>query len=136
MFNPQTKDEFCYLWIETEGDLSANEFASILTHFIESQLPLCNNGNKITIFSDGCNYQNRSATKSYALLHLALKHYITIQSKYLEKGHTQMECDSMHATIERYLKHREIHVLADYIDAFKNAKQNRPYNVMYFCSHP
>lgn len=131
MFDLKTKDGFCYLWNETEGELSANEFASILTHFVESQLPLRNNATKIVIFSDGCNYQNRSAVMSNALLHVAAKHNITIESKYLEKGHTQMECDSMHATIERYLRHREINVPADYIDACKNARQSNPYKVIY-----
>ncbi|KAJ8877423.1 hypothetical protein PR048_021877 [Dryococelus australis] len=54
------------------------------------QLPLHNNANKIVIFSNGCNYQNRSALLSNALLHLAIKYNIIIESKYLEKGHTQM----------------------------------------------
>lgn len=67
-----------------------------------------------------------------ALLHLALKHNMTIESKYLEKGHTQMECDSMHSIIERYLRQREIHVPADYVKICKNARKcPRPFKVNY-----
>lgn len=132
IYDLKSHDGYCYLWNESEGELTANEFASILTHFIESQLPLKNNGNKLIIYSDGCNYQNRSAVLSNALLHLALKHNITIESKYLEKGHTQMECDSMHSIIERYLRQREIHVPADYVEICKNARKcPRPFKVNY-----
>lgn len=66
VFYLKTQDVFCYLGRE-EGDLSANKFASIWTHFIESQLPLRNNANKITILNDSCNYQNRKAVMSNAL---------------------------------------------------------------------
>lgn len=132
MYDLKSHDGFCYLWNESEGELTSNEFASILSHFIESQLPLCNNATKIIIFSDGCNYQNRSALLSNALLHLAVKYNIIIESKYLEKGHTQMECDSMHANIERQLRQRDIHVPADYVDVCKKARKNpRPYKVTY-----
>lgn len=132
VYDLKTHDGFCYLWNETEGELTANEFASILSHFIQSQLPLRNNAKKIVIFSDGCNYQNRSSILSNAMLHLSVRYKICIESKYLEKGHTQMECDSMHATIERYLRQRDIHVPADYVEVCKNARKHpRPYKVTY-----
>ena len=41
---------------------------------------------------------------SNALLHLCIKYDITITQKFLEKGHTQMKCDSVHSVIERKLK--------------------------------
>lgn len=46
-------------------------------------------------------YQNHNVTLSNALLELSMKHYVTIIQKYLEKGITEMECDSMHSNIER-----------------------------------
>lgn len=43
-----------------------------------------------------------------------------------------MECDSMHAAIERCLKYRDINVPADYIHICKTARQKRPpYSVNY-----
>lgn len=53
------------------------------------------------IWSDGCGYQNRSITIANAYSALARKYEINIIQKYLVAGHTQMECDSMHSTIER-----------------------------------
>lgn len=131
-YDLKTHDGFCYLWNESEGELTANEFASIMYHFIESQLPLRNNAKKIVIYSDGCNYQNRSSILSNALLHISVKYDVVIESKYLEKGHTQMECDSMHSVIERHLKQREINVPADYVEVCRNARKSpRPYKVIY-----
>lgn len=132
-FNLKTSDGFCFLWNETEGGLSCNEFSTIITSFISSQLPLPHNANKLIIlYSDGCCYQNRNVTLSNALLHLAVSENIVIEQKFLEKGHTQMEADSMHSTIERKLKNKEISVPAQYVDVCKAARKNpRPYVVKY-----
>lgn len=63
---------------------------------------------------------------------LALEKGVTIIQKYLEKGHTQMECDSMHSTIERKLKGKIINVPADCVAACKSARKNpKPYEVTY-----
>lgn len=46
-------------------------------------------------------------------------------------GHTQMECDAMHSTIERQIKNREIYspVAVGYVEACKTARNNPgPYN--------
>ena len=104
IFNIKTADGHCFIWNETEGGLTSNEFSTIITSFILSQLPLPNNANKIILYSDGCCYQNRNSTLSNALLHIAITKQIVIEQKYLEKGHTQMEADSMHSTIERRLR--------------------------------
>lgn len=66
------------------------------------------------------------------LLNLSVTKQVCIEQKYLEKGHTQMECDSMHSTIERRLKGRDINVPADYISICRSARKNpKPYNVNY-----
>lgn len=67
MYDLKTQDGFCYMWNETDGALTANEFASIFSNFIESQIPFRNDEVKIILFSDGYNYQNRSALLSNAL---------------------------------------------------------------------
>lgn len=84
------------------------------------------------IYSDGCTYQNRNAIIANALLHFANKHNIDVEQKYLVKGHTNMECDSVHACIERKLKNRDVHVPADYVTATKEAREKPfPYEVKY-----
>ncbi|XP_039296260.1 uncharacterized protein LOC120354091 [Nilaparvata lugens] len=119
-----------YWWNETQADLQASTFASCLidyleNHCLERKIP-------IVIYSDGCTYQNRNSIMANALLHFAIKHNIDVEQKYLVKGHTNMECDSVHACIERKLKNRDVHVPADYVTATKEAREKPfPYEVKY-----
>lgn len=129
LYDIRNNDGYCYIWHECEGGLSANEFCSILQHFIEHYIP--HNVKHVIFWSDGCTNQNRNAILANALLQIAVQKEITITQKYLEKGHTQMEADSMHSTIERQLRNREIYSPAQYIDICRNARLNKPYIVNY-----
>lgn len=130
-FNLGTKDGHCFLWNETEGCLSSNEFASIISSFVLSLLPLPEGKDKIVLFSDGCSYQNRNTNVSNALLHISITKEVVIEQIYLEVGHTQMEADSIHSTIERKLRKKNIYVPADYISVIKEARMLQPYDVRY-----
>lgn len=91
-----------------------------------------NNPVKIIFYSDGCTYQNRNCVMSNALLNTAVKHKVTIEQKILEIGHTQMEADSVHSTIERAMKNRNVDVPAEYSAICKAArKKPEPYDVTY-----
>lgn len=131
IYNLKTNDGFCFLWHEGEGGVTSNEFATILYDFIENKSDV-KPGDEVIIYSDGCGYQNRNVTLTNALLHLAKKKEITLIQKYLVPGHTQMECDSMHSTIERKLRNQEIYTPAGYLSACKSARRNpKPYLVEY-----
>lgn len=54
----------------------------------------------MSLFSDGCGYENRNTIFSNALLKFAIKQNVTVTQNFFEKGHTQMEVDSVHHTIE------------------------------------
>ncbi|CAG4986049.1 unnamed protein product [Parnassius apollo] len=132
-YNNISKDGYCFVWNETEGGLNADEFASIWTYFIEKKiLPKVENKTdiRIIIYSDGCGYQNRNVTMSNALLNMAVKNKITIEQKYLEVGHTQMEVDATHSLIERRMRNRIINVPADYVQIIESARNN-PFDVKY-----
>lgn len=43
---------------------------------------------------------------------------IEIHQIYLAKGHAQMECDSLHASIERRLNDKNMFVLYDYVQSY------------------
>lgn len=110
-----------YWWNETNGDLSASTFISIILHHLTTyclsdRLP-------IIIYSDGCGYQNRNHYLSNAISNFAIKHDKIIEQKYLEKGHTQMECDSAHAKIEVKLKNEAIYIPNDYIRITRQARK-------------
>lgn len=111
-------------------ELSAATFVSCLIDYLrEHGLP---NKLNIIIYSDGCTYQNRNVTMSHALLHFSIQNNVEIEQKYLTKGHTHMECDSVHASRERKLKNKEIYVPGDYLAASKIARTKPfPYNIKY-----
>lgn len=138
LYNLNNKDGFCYIWNETEGGVNAEEFATICADFITKKvLPTIDRNSdekdiKIILYSDGCTYQNRNVTMSNALLNIAMLEKITIEQKYLEVGHTQMEADSMHSTIERHLRNKIINVPAEYYTICRGARKNpERYDVTY-----
>jgi len=133
LYDLKRKIGYCFLWNETEGGLTANEFSSIIVYFLQKYVIDIAQEQKVKIilFSDGCTYQNRNATLSNALLNLNLLSRVSIIQKYLQRGHTQMEVDSMHSTIERKIRNRKINVPADYVSLCKTACTTKPYVVEY-----
>lgn len=130
IYNLESHSCVNYVWNESEGDLSASIFATcIIKHLKENCLA---DKKPIILFSDGCCYQNRNAILSNALLHFSIEHNVVIVQKYLEKGHTQMECDSVHALIEKKLKYRIIQLPSEYISVIREARSKpKPFDVCY-----
>lgn len=132
VFNNKTHHVVCYLWHEAEGGITSNEFATLYVDYIRRVAATLSPGQDVIFWSDGAGYQNRNQNLSNALLKLSSELNLNIIQKYLEVGHTQMECDSVHAQIERKLKNKEIYIPADYIDVIKKARINPfPYEVVY-----
>lgn len=94
--------------------LEASTFASCLVNYIE-ELYETEHRPKVIAWSDGCMAQNRNSIISNALLHLSCKLNTKIVQKYLEKGHTQMEVDSVHSHIEKTMKHQQIYTPTGYV---------------------
>lgn len=128
IYDLRTKNVVCYWWNESEADLTASVFATCVTDYISTYL---NDELPVIIYSDGCGYQNRNSMMSNALLDLSVRGSREIIQKYLEKGHTQMECDSVHSAIEAELKNKSIYVPNDYVKICEKARPKSPYIVKY-----
>ena len=83
----------------------------------------------VILYRDRCCYQNRNVTLSNALIHFAVSRRKTIFQKFLEKGHTWMEVQSVHSAIEGKLRGRQIFWPAEYIDVITDARRDHPYEV-------
>ena len=84
------------------------------------------------IFSDGCIYQNKNVTLANSISDFCVRRNISVEHKYLIKGHTHMEVDSCHSLIERALRGITINVPYDYINIFLKARKNpKPFKVNY-----
>lgn len=53
-----------------------------------------------------------------------------IEEKYLVQGHTQMECDSVHAVIERKIKNKPICLPSDYSRLCQQSRKIDPYETI------
>lgn len=127
IFNLTNKHCTCYWFNESEADLQASVFASCLTDYIKRHL---NDSKPVIIYSDGCSYQNKNSVMANALLHLSSELKINIEQKYLIKGHTQMECDSVHALIERKIKNKSIYLPSDYSRLCLDSRKINPYETI------
>lgn len=123
VYDCKTKKVTIYFWHEADGNVTANEFTSCLIDYINELDP---GTQRVIIISEGCGHQNRNRILSSALSDLSQKNKITIEQLYLEKGHTMMEVDSVHSTIERYIK-PPIYAPSDYIARIQQARPKNPY---------
>lgn len=119
----------CFLWNETEGQRGSCEVATCLHKYIKSLPP---NVNHICFYSDNCMGQNRNKYVTAALLYTVSKsNYIDIiDQKYLEAGHTQMECDSMHAAIEYAKRKTNVFIPSQWDTIIHMARRTNPYIVL------
>ena len=108
IYDNSSTNGHCYLWDETERGRGANEIASILLSYLHN---LPRSVRHFTSFSDTCAGQNRNQFMAAAMLHAVqqIDHIETIDLKYMESGHSYIEVDSMHATIENARKHQRIY---------------------------
>lgn len=129
VYDVGNNEGFCYVWHEKIAKRGPCEIASCLLKFIQTQKE---KGVKSIIFySDNCGGQNRNKFL-FSMLSLASTTYqIDITHRFLEKGHTQNEGDSMHAVIENAKKRQSVlYVPEQWVTLIRMAKTTgRIYNV-------
>ena len=118
----------CFLWNESISNRGACEMATCVYYFIKQK---AQEGKKHFIFySDNCSSQNKN--KFYVtMLWFCLSKFklSSITHRYLEKGHTQNENDSIYATIEKVSKHIKIYTTPQWAAVIRTARRDHPYNV-------
>lgn len=125
-----TKKSYCYMWHEAEGGRGANQIASCLFHFISNLPPEIK---EITFYSDTCGGQNKNSHVVAMFLCLTkLRPDLKIEHKFLVPGHTHMECDTVHAQIERKKKNTgmSIHLPRDWYNLVRSTNKNMNVIVM------
>jgi len=119
-------DLFCFVWDETNGKKGSNEIGSCLLKYISD---LTDSVTHLTGFSDTFGGQKFVCT---ALLFAVSKktNLDIIDLKFMESGHSYLECDSMYATIERKSKHKNIYTTREWALLISTARLHpRPYQV-------
>ena len=124
----EPNDGHCYLWSEVDGRRGSNEIGSCLLQYLQS---LPNTVQEISMFSDTCGGQNRNQNVAAVLLYAvqSIDHISVIEQKFLEKGHTYMECDSMHSAIEFAQRNSSVFCVSAWKTIFEVARRRNPYKV-------
>jgi hypothetical protein len=125
VYNLGTGSGNCFMWDETVAGRGSCEIGSCILSFL---LTCSRNGaREVTLYSDNCGGQNRNrfivCMYVYALMKTELQ---IIRHVFLEKGHTQNENDSIHATIESAKKHSGfIYVPSQYYTLARSARKTK-----------
>ena len=128
VYDLNTHDGYCYVWNEAIASRGACEIASCLFSFIQD---LSQKGKKkLIMYSDNCCAQNKNryfvTMLWYALQKFRMQ---SITQKYLEKGHTFNEGDSIHSAVERASKNNRIYTTPQWAATIRTARSSKPYNV-------
>lgn len=119
----------CFLWSEVDGKRGSSEVATCLYLQLVS-LPI--NIEHVILYSDACGGQNRNQIIATCLLNAvsSVAQLKMIDHKFLESGHTHMECDSMHSAVEFAKKRTAIFVPSQWDTVMLMARRKDPYTVI------
>lgn len=126
--NGHDQEAYCFLWNELNGKRGSAEIGSILLKYIASLPKIIT---ELSLMSDTCGGQNRNQHIAAVLLYaVKYTHLFIIDQKFLEPGHTFMECDSMHTAIENYKRNRSVFTMNGWLKICRKARSSRkPYIV-------
>ena len=117
----------CYLWNELDGKRGSSEIGSCIRHNLSS---LPDTVKRVSFHSDSCNWQNRNQYVVSVLTHSVQSPPLEeITLNFLKTGHTQMECDSMHAAIELAKKNVRVYSQREWYNVIHMARRHKPYVV-------
>ncbi|KAJ8732654.1 hypothetical protein PYW07_015253 [Mythimna separata] len=97
----------CYMWDESVAKRGANEVSSCLLDFVKANVD--QGAKEFRFWSDNCAGQNCNRFVFSLYVYAAKKFNISITHRFLQKGHTQNEGDSVHSVIERASQTRTIY---------------------------
>jgi len=103
----------------------------VATCLLDYMKTLASTVTHLSTFSDTCGGQNRNRFICAAMLYATkVTSLELIDLKYLESGHSYLEADSMHSTIERAKRHQKIYSTREWEVLISAARRNpEPYNV-------
>lgn len=117
---------YCFAWTEVNGQRGSCEIGTSLLNWFMTLPSIIE---EVSLFSDTCSGQNRNQFMAALFMYIVQKfHFKIIEHKFMEKGHSHMECDSMHSAIESSKKHVQIYIMQDWLNVFQLARSKRNRN--------
>ncbi|GLV33245.1 hypothetical protein CBL_08413 [Carabus blaptoides fortunei] len=114
-----------YMWHETDGTKGASEAPTSLWQLLSDLPPEVS---EVIFYSDTASGQNRNTILSAMFLRALslLDNLMVINQKFMESGHSEMECDSVHSNIENRVRKIDIFVPDQWYTVARTAKLNKP----------
>ena len=128
IYDMASSDGSCYLWNECIAKRGACEIASCIFKFIMSKAE--QGMTDFIFYSDNCVAQNKN--RFYVTMLWYCLHKFNLKSivhRYLEKGHTQNEGDTIHASIENASRNIQIYTTDQWATLIRTACHKNPYTV-------
>ena len=122
IFEGHNSDAHCFLWDETNGGKGSFEVSTCLLKYLSS---LPDTVKHVSSFSDTCGGQNRNKYVATAMLYAVNNFAVEkIDLKFMEPGHSYLETDSIHSTIERAKMHKKIYSVNEWRLLMELARRN------------
>ncbi|XP_052278769.1 uncharacterized protein LOC127877153 [Dreissena polymorpha] len=123
-----TGEAYCYVWHEGIAGRGSCEIASCVYNFLQTMAS--KSIKSVETFSDNCGGQNRNRF-FLTMLWYSMKtlKFDCMSHKYLERGHTQNENDSVHSSIEKSCKNIKIYTTSQWCTCMQMARRMKPYSV-------
>lgn len=129
VYESGTRSGYCFLWGETDGKRGCNEICSIMYQYLKI-VDERKSHKKINLYCDSCAGQNRNKAFLCMIMYFLQKSaYIEeVKITYLLPGHTMMPVDSIHSTIESFIRQRNVWAPSEWPILISNCRTNpRPY---------
>lgn len=120
-----TQNGLCYLWGECDGNRGSNEICTTLYKYLHDvdKKGIVQN---VSLHCDSCSGQNKNRSTLAMLFYFLNEssNIKTIKITFLLPGHTYMPVDSIHGTIERFIKRRTVWAPSEWETIIGNSRIN------------
>lgn len=125
VYNLTTSEATNYMWHEGTGSKGSSEIATCLWNALQN-LEDC--VKEITFYSDTASGQNRNCINAAMFLKAVSELPIeVVNQKFMESGHSEMECDSVHSSIETRGNKIDIFTPDGWYTVVRTAKTKKPF---------
>lgn len=125
VYNLATSEATNYMWHEGVGTKGSSEIATCLWHVLQNLDPSVND---ITFYSDTASGQNRNCINAAMFLKAVSELPVeVVNQKFMESGHSEMECDSVHSSIETRGNKVDIFTPEGWYATARTAKTKKPF---------
>ncbi|XP_022835000.1 uncharacterized protein LOC111362540 [Spodoptera litura] len=125
IYESGTRNGYCYVWGESQGKRGCNEIVTVLFNYL-NMLDQKGTHTIVNLYSDSCAGQNRNRAMISMLIYFlkTAKNITQIKITYLLPGHTMMPVDSIHSTIESFVRNRTVWAPSEWPTMITNARSN------------